>query len=113
MPTLQALASKFTWYSHTEDAVDSINNDIFYSRDGGIQDISFEQCTQICLLIPNCKVVAYFQVWYGDPSASGWSLASCFAKDQSMVPKLRGSTSSTPLQHKSHRGWSYWGYKLV
>jgi len=102
------LASKFTWYGDTQGG--SIGNDIIASPDlckngnGGIRDISFSQCTQICLSIPNCKVVAYYPVWFGGPPA-------CFAKDQTMVPKLRGSTSSKPIWDFEDK--SYWGYKLA
>ena len=120
MPTLQALASKFTWYGATE-ADWATGDDIIASLPesgqngtGGIRGISFSQCTQICLSIPNCKVVVYYPLWYGGPSShSGWGRSGCFAKDQTVVPKLRGSTSSKPLHHKSFQGWSFWGYKRV
>jgi len=104
----EALASKFTWYGDTDGG--SIGNDIFASLDvckngnGGIRDVSFSQCTQICLSIPNCKVVAYYPVWFTGPSA-------CFSKDQTMVPKLRGSTGSKPIWDFEDK--SYWGYKLA
>ena len=107
MPTLQGLANKFTWYSGPQagSSGDLIASpDLCQNGNGGIRGIDFDQCTQIYLWIPNCKVVAYFPVWFGGPSA-------CFAKDQTMVPKLRGSTSLEPILNADQN--SYWGYRIA
>jgi hypothetical protein len=58
----------------------------------------------VCLYINDCKVVAFYPVWFGGPSA-------CFALDQTMMAKLRGSTSATPVATKDQN--SYWGLRVT
>jgi hypothetical protein len=104
---MQALAGKFSWYSgpHTSWSGDLIASpDLCQNGNGGIRGIDFDQCAQICLWIANCKVVAFFPVWFGGPSA-------CFAKDQTMVPKLRGSSSAKPVVNQDQN--SYVGLRLA
>jgi hypothetical protein len=104
--TMQPLATrKFTWYTgpHTSREGDLVASpDLCTNGNSGIRAIDFYQCAEICLWIANCKVVAFFPRWYQGPSA-------CFAMDQTMIPKLRGSTSGEPVANKDQN--SDWGLR--
>jgi len=101
------LARKFTWYGGPQAGWAGelvASPDLCQNGNGGIRGIDFDQCAQICLWIPNCQVVSFFPVWFGGPSA-------CFALDQTMVPKLRGSTSDEPIVNTDQN--SYWGLRVA
>jgi len=86
--------SNFLWYSNKSGWAPG--TDIYASLDvcqngnGGIRGLIFDKCMDLCLLLPTCKVVAYWPVWFGGPSA-------CFSKGASQVPLLVGPTSNTPI----------------
>ena len=84
----------FIWYPQFNNQ--SWSGDLFASADTcqtgnkGIHGLDFNQCMELCLVTPQCQVVAYWPSWLGGPSA-------CFAKDATQVPGLMGTASSTPI----------------
>jgi len=86
--------SKFLWYSNRSGW--AAGTDIYASLDlcqngnGGIRGLTFDKCMDLCLVIPACKVVAFWPNWFDGPSA-------CFSKDANQVPLLVGPTGNTPI----------------
>lgn len=95
----------FLWFTNKI----SWSGDIFASTDTckngneGIRGLIFDQCMELCLLMPHCEVVAFWPSWFGGPSA-------CFSKDASQVPLLVGPTSTTPIATADQGG--YFGKKI-
>jgi hypothetical protein len=92
------LSESFIWFSRVNSTkVSDASGNLLASADScgkdgneGVLGLSFDRCMELCLVMPQCEVVAFWPSWLGGPSA-------CFAKDQTQVPVLMGSASSTPI----------------
>lgn len=95
---MQIKARQFRWYAGRTEAI----GNVFVSPstclpagtpgagNEGVRGLTFSQCMDVCLTIPQCRVVAFYPKWFGGPSA-------CFGMDQTQVAALEGPTSDQPV----------------